>query len=74
MRSFEARDEKGELEQAKLRKDLGMPIRLIAEGLGLTQDQLALWEQEAARASNAAQNGAQQATGQAMTPADMGNA
>ena len=72
---FEARDEKGELEQAKLRKDLGMPIRLIAEGLGLTQDQLALWEQEAARAAPvqtftapaaAPQNDAGDVAGQAM--------
>jgi DNA-binding transcriptional regulator YiaG len=43
---LEARDEVAELEQAKLRKELGMPIRLVARGLDLSQEDVALWEQE----------------------------
>lgn len=56
---LEARDVTAELEQAKLRKDLGMPVRLIAQGLGLTQDEMAEWEAETdARRAVAAQIGA----------------
>lgn len=44
---LEARDETAELTRAKLKKDLGMPVRLIAEGLGLTPEQIDTWEQEA---------------------------
>lgn len=43
---LEARDETAELERAKLRKDLGMPVALVADGLGLTAEQIALWEGE----------------------------
>lgn len=45
---LEARDEKAVLEQAQLRKALGMPIDLIADGLGLTQAQIELWKADAA--------------------------
>jgi hypothetical protein len=47
---LEARDEVAELEQAKLRKELGMPIRLVARGLDLSQEDVALWEEQAAQA------------------------
>lgn len=46
---LEARDEKAELEQAKLRKDLGMPVELVAEGLGLSPAQIDLWRAELER-------------------------
>lgn len=46
---LESRDETEELARAKLRKELGMPIRIIAAELGMPPDQVSLWEEEAGR-------------------------
>lgn len=43
---LEVRDKKAELEQAVIRKALGMPIRLVAKGLDLTQDEISAWVAE----------------------------
>ena len=52
---LEARDELGELQRATLRKELGMPIALIAKELGLTPEDAALWEAEAEQRAEQAQ-------------------
>lgn len=44
---LEARDALQDLAEAVQRKALGMPIRLVARGLDLSQEDIALWEQEA---------------------------
>ena len=65
---LESRDETAELQRATLRKELGMPIALIAAELGLTPEQTAAWEEEAeARSMVAAQAFGQQ---QEETPQD----
>jgi hypothetical protein len=46
---LEARDTKAELEQAEIMKGLGMPIPLIGKAINLTQEEIALWEEEAER-------------------------
>jgi hypothetical protein len=53
-KSLIARDETAELERAKLRKELGMPIRIIGKELGMTEEEIMTWEQDAnARAEQA---------------------
>jgi hypothetical protein len=52
---LEARDTTKELTEAGLKKALGMPIRLIAKGLDLTQEDIALWEEDAQQAQAQAQ-------------------
>ena len=44
---LESRDETAELERAALRKELGMPIQLIGRELGLTQEDIAAWQEDA---------------------------
>lgn len=51
---LEARDEAAELDRALKRKQLGMPIPLIAAALGLTPEETALWLAEAEQRAEAA--------------------
>lgn len=62
---LEARDESAELDMALKRQSLGMPVSLIAQALGLSPEQVALWVEDAAQKSaQAAQQFSQQAAQQ----------
>lgn len=53
---LEARDTKKELEEAALRKALGMPIRLVAKGLDLTEEEIGAWEEDSQARADQAQS------------------